>query len=52
VGVLQLASGRLFEARLAAGAAPEAAYGAIFLFFGLLLAGGVAVYMLARDRLD
>lgn len=52
VGLMQILSARLFEARLAAGAAPEAAFGALFLFFGLLLAAGVAVYAFAEDRLD
>ncbi len=51
-GVLQIASARLFEARLAAGASPEAAFGALFLFFGLLLLAGVVVYLFAEDRLD
>jgi predicted MFS family arabinose efflux permease len=52
VGLMQIASGRLHGGMIAAGAGPEAAYGALFLFFGLLLAGAVAIYLLAEDRLD
>jgi MFS family permease len=52
VGLMQIVSGRLHGELVAAGAAPEAAYGALFLFFGLLLAIAVAVYLLTEDRLD
>ena len=52
VGALQFASARVFDARIAAGAPPEAAYGALFLFFAALLAAGLVVYLFAEDRLD
>lgn len=50
VGVLQVFSRRVYEAAPAAPA--EAPYAAIFLFFGLLLLAGCAIYAFSRDRLD
>jgi MFS family permease len=52
VGLMQILSGRLHGGLVAAGAPPEAAYGWLFLFFGLLLALAVAVYLCSEDRLD
>jgi MFS family permease len=52
VGLLQIVSGRMHGSLIAAGAGPEAAYGMLFTFFGLLLALAVAVYLLTQDRLD
>ncbi len=52
VGLLQVVSGLLYGASESAGASPEAAYGALFLFFALLLVIGVAVYAFAEDRPD
>lgn len=49
-GLAQIASGRLYAR--AGTADPAAPYAAIFLFFGLLLAAGCAVYAFSRDRLD
>lgn len=50
VGVLQIASAQVHGAAATAG--PEAAYGALFLFFGGLLLAGTLVYLFAEDRLD
>jgi MFS family permease len=50
VGLMQIATGRLHAALAPAGA--EAAYGWLFLFFGLLLAASVLVYLFSDDRLD
>jgi MFS family permease len=52
VGLMQIASGRVHGAVLAGGAGPEAAYGALFLMFGILLLAACAVYIFAEDRLD
>jgi len=52
-GLAQIATGRLFAASAAAAPDdPVAPYAAIFLFFALLVVGGCAVYLFARDRLD
>lgn len=50
VGVLQMASGRV-HAR-APDLPPEAAYQALFVFFGLTLLIGCIIYAFARDRTD
>ena len=50
VGVLQMVSARVHAA--APASPPEAPYAALFLFFGLTLLAGCAVYVFARDRLD
>lgn len=50
VGLMQFLSGRLHTAT--AGADPAAPYQAIFLFFGLSLAVGVAIYAFSRDNMD
>ena len=52
VGIFQTLSGQLFRAQSVQGAAPEDAYHAVFLFFAVLLACGLAVYAFSRDRLD
>jgi sugar phosphate permease len=49
-GILQTLSGRVHAA--APASPPEAAYQAIFLFFGLSLLAGCAIYMFSRDRTD
>lgn len=49
-GVLQVLSRQVYET--APPAPPEAAHAAIFLFFGLMLLVGCAVYLFARDRTD
>jgi MFS family permease len=51
VGVLQVVS-RPVYAGAGGGAAPEAAFAALFLFFGLALVAGCAVYAFSRDRMD
>jgi len=50
-GAMQFASGPVFAAAGGA-AAGEAAFDAVFLFFLLPLALGLAVYLLSRDRAD
>lgn len=50
VGLLQTISGRVHAA--APAAPPEAAYQALFLFFGLLLLAGCLIYLFAPDRTD
>lgn len=50
VGLLQVASRRVYEA--APDAPPEAAFSALFLFFGLTLLAGCAIYLFSRDRVD
>jgi predicted MFS family arabinose efflux permease len=52
VGMMQIVSGRVHGAVMAVGAGPEAAYGALFLMFGVLLLASCAVYLFAEDRLD
>jgi len=47
VGLLQVASKQVYAA-----APAGEAHGAIFLFFGLLLLAGTAVYAFSRDRMD
>lgn len=49
VGLMQFASGRLHAAT---GGPPEAAYSALFLFFGLTLLAGCLVYLMSQDRTD
>ena len=50
VGIFQVASRRVYEA--APATPPEAAYAAIFLFFGLFLLAGCVIYAFSQDRLD
>ncbi|WP_299139246.1 MFS transporter [uncultured Tateyamaria sp.] len=50
VGVMQFFSGQLHTAY--AGGAPAAPYTAIFVFFAVALAFGVAIYALSRDSTD
>jgi predicted MFS family arabinose efflux permease len=50
VGLMQFLSGRLHTAT--AGADPALPYQAIFLFFGLSLAAGVAIYAFSRDNMN
>ena len=49
-GIMQVLTGRLFNATTATTAA--APYAALFAFFGLVLAAGLAVYAFSRDRTD
>jgi hypothetical protein len=49
---MQVATGRIHAARVAAGEGPVEAYGAVFLSFSLVLLAGCAIYLLARDRTD
>lgn len=51
VGLMQVAS-RSVYAGAGGSAAPEAAFGALFLFFGLALSLGCVIYAFARDRMD
>ena len=52
VGLGQFVTGRLHDA-VAAGPGPAAApFAAIFLYFGISLLIGVAIYLMARDRTD
>lgn len=50
VGLMQFLSGSLHTAT--AGADPALPYQAIFLFFGLSLAAGVAIYAFSRDNMN
>ena len=50
VGILQVASRRVYEG--ASSGAPEAPFAALFLFFGLLMLAGCAVYAFSQDRTD
>lgn len=50
VGLLQMISGRVHA--LAPDSPPEAAYQALFLFFGVLLLIGCAIYAFSKDRTD
>jgi sugar phosphate permease len=50
VGLLQVFSKQVYAA--ASAATPQAAHSGIFLFFGLLVLAGTAVYAFSRDRLD
>lgn len=52
VGMTQFASGRLYRTFEQNGAAPAEAYHAIFLFFGVLVAIGLVIYLFCEDRLD
>lgn len=49
-GLMQIATGRLHAAVAVPPA--EAPYAALFLFYGVLVAFGLAVYLFARDRTD
>lgn len=49
VGVMQLLTGRVHAAGVAAGGDPVAGYQALFLFFGLCVLAGCAVYAFSRD---
>lgn len=50
VGLLQMLSGRVHS--MAPDSPPEAAYQALFLFFGVLLLIGCAIYAFSKDRTD
>lgn len=50
VGVMQVLSRQVYAATPAT--PPEAAFGALFLFFALTLLAGCAIYLFSRDRLD
>jgi predicted MFS family arabinose efflux permease len=50
VGLMQVASRQVYAG--ASGGPPEAAFSALFLFFGLALLAGCAVYAFSRDRMD
>ena len=52
VGVFQLLSARVFSTAEAATTTPEAPYQALFLFFGLAVLVGCAVYAFSQDRTD
>jgi predicted MFS family arabinose efflux permease len=49
-GVLQPISGSFLDGMRAAGAAPEAAFGALFGLYGAILAACLALYLVSRDR--
>jgi hypothetical protein len=49
-GIAQIASGWLYAASESANATDP--YATVFLFFGLLVLAGCAVYVFTRDRLD
>ena len=49
VGVLQVASGRVYRTAVANGAAPTEAYVAVFTLFVAALALGLAFYLFSRD---
>ncbi len=50
VGLAQVVTGRIHAGAMPDG--PEAAYGALFLFFAVSVTLGLAVYAFARDRID
>lgn len=52
VGLAQVATGRIHATLEAGGAAPAAAYQGLFLFFAVVLAAGLAVYLFSQDRTD
>ncbi len=52
VGVMQIISGRVFDASQATSTSVQGPYMAVFLTFGLTVLIGVAVYLFSRDRLD
>lgn len=51
VGVFQFASGSVFAAA-SAGGDPVAAYRTLFLFFGIPVLIGLAIYLFSQDRVD
>lgn len=51
VGVFQFASGSVFSAA-SAGGDPVAAYRTLFLFFGIPVLIGLAIYLFSEDRVD
>lgn len=51
VGVFQFASGSVFAAA-STGGDPVAAYRTLFVFFGLPLLAGLAIYLFSQDRTD
>ena len=51
-GLAQIASGWLYAAAAAEPADGARPYAAVFLFFGLLVLAGCAVYLFTHDRLD
>ena len=52
VGIMQFISGRIHEQVSASGGATTAPYVAIFAFFGIALAIGVATYAFSRDNMN
>lgn len=52
VGLGQVITGRIHSGVAAGAADPAAPFAAIFLFFGLTLLAGIAVYTVAADRTD
>lgn len=48
-GILQFLSGRVHAAIVATGVTPATAFSAIFLFFAIPLAAGLAIYLFSRD---
>lgn len=52
VGLLQWITGRMYEASSSTDVAAAAPYQTLFLFFGLLLLTGAAIYTLSEDRTD
>ena len=52
VGVLQLVSARVHSGADALATTPQGPYQALFLFFGLAVLAGCAVYVFSRDRTD
>lgn len=52
VGLAQVATGRIHAGMQAAGADAASTYQAIFLFFAVTLAAGLAVYLFSQDRTD
>ena len=50
-GVMQLVTGRI-HAAYASDTAPIAPFAAVFLFYAVLIAAGLAIYLLSKDRTD
>jgi nitrate/nitrite transporter NarK len=51
-GLTQVATGRIHAGLAAAGGGAAGPYKGLFLFFAVLLAAGLAVYLFSQDRTD
>ena len=51
-GLMQVITGRIYAAKLSESGSPAVAYDTLFLFFGLLVCAGLAIYAFSQDRMD